>query len=179
MWELDQMAADKLGTDPLAEKFRKFAAEKLTNVKDAPEQASMMTQYYEQQLAKNKEELMSTYKKAEAALQAKQKAADSMTDAYRDLLWKRKNTGWKGIASHGQIWAGSILTQVGRPKSTRHYRANLEAIVDDAAKYDRVHVYVNLRTLKASISSIRNLIPGIMQEMKRSDPWSCSWIKKR
>lgn len=149
MWELDQMAADKMSDDPImARRFKNFAALKLTNVKDAPEQVSQMTAYYEQQLAKNKEELQTLYNKQLAIKAAKQQEADSMRDAYEKLLWKREKYR---MERYGFTWTDNGWVNVDKPVNIpvapngiagEDLNKKLEVQVDDARSFDRVHVYV-------------------------------------
>lgn len=157
MWELDQMAADKLGSDSMmALVFKKLAAEKLTNVKDAPEQAQLMSAYYETQLGKIENELGANKTKMLKLLADKQKVADSMTDAYQKLLWKREkyrmerykfrwtDMGWVNIDTPARI----IVTGQGKTNELK-----LEVKVANGKSYDRVHVY----TIYSDINSLYKL----------------------
>jgi hypothetical protein len=156
MWELDQMAADKLGSDPMAKVFKRFAKEKLTNVKDAPEQAQLMADYYENQVRTIEGELSANKNKMLRLLADKQKVADSMTDAYQKLLWKREkyrmerykfrwtDMGWVNIDTPAR---GLVIGQ------TKSNELKLEVRVANGKSYDRVHVY----TIYSDINSLYKL----------------------
>ena len=158
MWELDQMAADKLSSNPMMAKvFKRFAAEKLTNVKDAPEQAQLMSDYYEKQLGKIESELGSNKNDMLKLLAAKQHVADSVTEAYQKLLWKREkyrmerykfrwtDMGWVNIDTPARtiVASGQAINN----------DLKLEVKVANGKSYDRVHVY----TIYSDINSLYKL----------------------
>jgi|GEM_PF-941871 len=144
LWELDQMAADKLGAEPVAKQFRKFAAQKLTNVKDAPEQATLMADYYDKQVKKIGADIENLRSQLNKELKAKQQTADSMKDAYMNLLWKREKYR---MEKYNFRWTDMGWVNIDTPSSigviaVKQPPVKLEVKVANGGSFDRVHVYV-------------------------------------
>lgn len=109
LWELDSAAASKLEGTKHQQVFETYAAQKLTNVRDADKHAFMIRKHYEKNLGKIKKELKRLQEKAEQQLQKKNEVAQEVANDYKDLLLERESyrmerygfqwtqTGWLNI----------------------------------------------------------------------------------
>lgn len=140
------MAVEKLGADDMAEQFRKFAAQRLTNVKGAPEQASAMQRYYQEQLAKNTQELKALYERSQAVEAAKQQEEDSVREEYRNLLWKREKYR---MERYSFTWTNNGWINVDTGIVPKVSPVKLEATVTTPLQYDHLHVYLVLTDIKS------------------------------
>ncbi len=146
LWRLDEMAVEKLGKDDMAEQFRKFAAQRLTNVKDAPEQAAAMQRYYQEQLASNTQQLKALYERSQALQAAKQQEEDSVRDEYRNLLWKREKYR---MEKYRLTWTDNGWINVDTGIVPKQGPIKLEATVTTPLQYDHLHVYLVLTDIKS------------------------------
>ncbi|MBS1593945.1 MAG: cytochrome c [Bacteroidetes bacterium] len=158
LWRLDEMAAEKLGKGPMADQFRAFAAQRLTNVKEAPEQATAMQQYYQQQLAKNTQELKTLFENAEAKQAAAQRVSDSISDEYRKLLWQREkyrmekykftwtDNGWVNIDKPADPVLNATIPDT--VKNSLQF-IKVEATVSTPLQYDHLHSYLVLTDVRS------------------------------
>ncbi|MCB0428674.1 MAG: cytochrome c [Flavobacteriales bacterium] len=138
--QLDSMAAVVLKDHPLHHRFVEYAAQKLTNVKDAPVSARMLSDYYSRKLKQNREKLEAESAKYRKELEWKSKVAKKQREKFRALLDERQEYRTRKF--------GFEVTETG------WYNAAVELSVDDLKKFrlhvhiengedfDRVHVYV-------------------------------------
>ncbi len=152
LWEIDEMAAKQLGeAHPQFSSFKNFSSEKLTRVEKS-ESANELSNYYQNQLLKIKDQLKKIKDEAEKDLKQKRDIAEDKRQEYRDLLKKREKYrmdkfgfklttfGWK----RGAIYIEDLEKFI------------LEIKVNNGDSYDRVHTYIvnnNIRSLFSMIST--------------------------
>tara|TARA_Y100000782_G_scaffold115555_1_gene160111 strand:- start:5446 stop:7470 length:2025 start_codon:yes stop_codon:yes gene_type:complete len=145
LWEVDEMAAKKLGEHDQAETFKTFAAEKLTTVKDGAKHAQQLKAYYAKALKKNKAELEKAKKKVEKALQQKNKEADKLVKAYKKLLTQRENYR---MNKYGFEWQNNGWVNVDRGTVPKVI-VPLNILVKNGNEFDRVYTYVIYKTIES------------------------------
>lgn len=156
LWEIDEMAAMKLGeSHPQYSSFKNFSSEKLTKVEKS-EAAKELSNYYQSQLLKIKTELKKLKDEAEKDLRQKRAIAENKRQEYHELLKKREkyrmdkfgfkltSFGWK----RGAVYVEDLEKFV------------LEIKVNNGDSYDRVHTYIINNKIRSlfSMISIDNVI---------------------
>lgn len=148
MWEIDKMAAERLGSEPTyRERFIQFSDEKKTNVQGGKKYAAILKNYYESQLKKIKSELEELKNKAVQELQAKNDVAKDMATEYKALLFKRETFR---MQKYGFEWSATGWLNIDNgtlPKTWGPQR--LEAFVEKGKTFDRVYTYVVYTSLKS------------------------------
>jgi hypothetical protein len=147
LWELDSMAAVKLGEHSETINFDRFYKQRLTNVKEADKYSRLLTGYYKQQLKKVKSELESISQKAIKELEEQNKVAEKTASEYKKLLFKRERYR---METYGFNWTSTGWANVDRgtiPKDWGPQR--LEMLVESGGSFDRVHTYVVYTSIKS------------------------------
>lgn len=163
LWEIDSIAAAKLGDHHLSNDFHDYYKQGLTNVKDAAKYTKLLQGFYEQQLSKIKSELKSAKDKFTQALQEKNEVAQKVVDEYKDVLWQREK---HRMETYGFIWTESGWVNIDRPIVKNEIKGNkkrnsdcinkksfkfqkFEIFVQEGQKYDRVHSYIVYTSIKS------------------------------
>ena len=166
LWELDSMAAKKLHTThEQYNVFRKFAEEKLTNVKQGDKSSEMLREYYTKQLKKVKEELMKLKQDAAKQLQKDNDQAKKVQQEYKELLVKRQKYrlekfGFK-LLEPGWVNVDKIIV------ITQLETFKLKVEVSGGSEFDRVHTYIVnplIKSLYAMTSDDKVLFDGSYPE---------------
>ncbi|MFL5730360.1 MAG: c-type cytochrome [Cytophagaceae bacterium] len=141
LWELDSMAAVKLGYGhPQFEVFSDFYKEKLTKVKKADRRAEALKIFYSRKIIEVREQLQKLKIEAEQQIEKDNEKARQKESEYRALLVKRQeyrmekfgfemtDTGWVHVAR--------------KIKVEQLEKFELSVEVEDGSDFDRVHVYI-------------------------------------
>ena len=144
MWELDEMAAKRLGKqNPFAE----FAKEKLTNVRFANEAARNLSGYYEKHLSQLRLDLEKLQKRANKIKEKEDKKIEEVKEAYHEILIRREKyrmekygvkiteNGWKNI-------------DTGTAQKPWMYSA-VKITVKNSESFDRVNSYIFIQSIRS------------------------------
>lgn len=150
LWEVDQMAAN-LGYSPnsdcapseeyIESSFQEFADQKLTNVQGGSKYANLLKEYYQNQLAKVRQELQAQRTKFENARRAAKQEIQEEITAYRKLLFKRESYR---MTRYGFTWSKQGWINMDKPVVDGVPKFNLishDIQVINSEGLDRVYVY--------------------------------------
>jgi cytochrome c553 len=148
LWEIDEMAALKLGTNKLAPRFLQFAALKQTRIKEGRKDAALLSNFYNKRLKQVNEELAGFKKKEIKERVVQDKEVEHIAEKYRNLLFKREKYR---MEKYGFSWTQTGWVEVG--KLAVWTERSLQASVEKGRDYDATYVYL----VNASIESIYRL----------------------
>ena len=152
LWELDEISYKELGSShPQAKEFKRFAEQKLTNVKGGSKYAAILKSYYEKQLVKIKEDLQRLKIKQAELLEKKNDEVEKVAGEYREVLWKREKYR---METYGFTWTNNGWINIDIGIAPKEWESKpLEFIIQKGEDYDRIHNYV----VYTSIKSIQRL----------------------
>ncbi len=149
LYELDEMAAQKVKDPAMKRQFLTYSEFRLGNVEGAEKTAQLLKKHYEKRLAQVKKELENAKEKLVKQLDKKNKEAKKVLDEYNHALKKREKyrmdaygfkydtTGWINIDKPAEVLKEPITTTV---------------TVTNGKDFDRVHTYIVARDIKSIYS---------------------------
>jgi hypothetical protein len=147
LYELDSLAARSLETGPAKEEFSQFAAQRLTNVKQADVYAALLKGYYEKQLAEVRNELEAKKAEMVSMLKEANQAVEKIADEYRSLLWQREKYR---MQAYGFTWSQTGWLNVDRGILPKMYDSQpFEVLVENGKEFDRVYTYIFYTSIKS------------------------------
>lgn len=153
LWEIDQLAAQKVGsTAPTYKDFIAFAEEKLTKVKDAAKYAPALKAFYQERLSKIDQSIQEAHQAWLTSLQKKEEVAQAKREEYVVLLQKRQEYRF---AKFGLELVKPGWVMAGRKVVTLE-KFTLDIKVPNAVDLDRAYVY----TFDPRINSLFALLAG-------------------
>tara|TARA_B100001109_G_C18864143_1_gene475887 strand:- start:6510 stop:8408 length:1899 start_codon:yes stop_codon:yes gene_type:complete len=150
LWEIDAMAAKKLGeSHAMYESFQNFSKERLTKVKQS-KQTVQLAAYYKRKLDRIKKELAHLKREAKEAKEKKDKIAAEKREEYTELLRARERYRMHKF--------GFELTEFGWYKGAIYIedleKFILEITVSQGDQFDRVHTYIVNNKINSLFSMI-------------------------
>ncbi len=170
LWEIDEQVTRQLGKTAEAYQFQEFAAQRLTNVKDAGRYAVLLRGFYNQKFKETKAELEAAHQAWIDEIIADNQKAEQLRAEYQEVLWKREKYR---METYGFQWSntGWVNVDVGIvPK--QFARCRLEVNVEAPAELDRVYTYV----VFGSIQSLYRLNTQDEQHFYAGNPPSKSLL---
>jgi hypothetical protein len=154
LWQLDEMAAkvaEEKGEIESAEQFKKYAAQKLTRVKNGGERANLLKKYLKERVSAIKKELAEKKQELRNALDKKNESARKVANEYKALLFKRETYR---METYGFEWSATGWLNVDKGIIPKDWDAQpLEILVDNSNEFDRVYTYI----IYESINSLYRL----------------------
>jgi hypothetical protein len=151
LYEVDSMVAAYLDGDST---FLSFYNERLTNVKNADINVSILNEYYTSQLKKVEGEIKNQAEKMLKIAERENEAFKKTVEDYKKLLFKRESYR---MEKYGFEWSDIGWVNVDKPVtsaiSVTTSAISADITVDNGAEFDRVYTYIVL----PSINSINRL----------------------
>lgn len=147
MYELDSMAAEKLKGTPNYDAFVAFSKQRLTNVENAGKYASLLRDYYNEQIKNVNKELQKNEEKAVKKLEKKTEEFQKTVTAYEKVLDKRETYR---MEKYGFNWTQTGWINVDNgdiPKDWGMF--GIQVTVSNSKQLDRVYIYVIYTSLKS------------------------------
>ncbi|MCP4440136.1 MAG: cytochrome c [Aureispira sp.] len=151
LWEIDQLAAQKVGQESSTyEGFIAFAEEKLTKVKNGAKYAEVLKNFYQKRLIKINQATQDAHQAYLTSLQKKEEKAQAKREEYIELLEERQKYRFSkfGFELDKMGWV-MLATELEKLE-----KFTLEVKVPKAVELDRAHVY----TFDPSINSLFALV---------------------
>lgn len=144
LWQCDSMVADRLEGEPQKENmFRRFASEKLTNVKDIDKTATLIKAYFEKKLAEDKEKETELKRRLVKEANARNEKLRKTEQEYRQLLDKRETHRMEGYG-FTRTELGWINVDTGiAPKAW--FQRPLYCHITNGNDFDRVYCYLYIK----------------------------------
>lgn len=141
----DSIAATLTNDPVVKDAFMRFAALKLTNVKEAGRYASLLRKGYQDEWQKLKKELEEVKRKVSQAMAEERAEAGKLQEKYRELLLQRESFR---MEKYNCEWTDTGWVNLfHRPPNVFEYPISVH--VEDGATYDRLYVYTLLADLKS------------------------------
>lgn len=149
LWECDSLAGLVLAGSTLQGRFKAFASEKLTKVKEGRTNASALSEFYKRKLKKLEKEIEKQRKDARKQVEKDNALAEKKRKEYAELLRKRERYRMQkmGLCVHKPGWHCLC-----KPVVLKAFE--LDVVVPDGNDFDRIHVYV----LNERIHSLFSLV---------------------
>ncbi len=154
LWECDSLAALALkGKPEFEQRFKQFAKEKLTKVKNDDRSFKKLADFYHQQLKKTEKELDKIRKTYAEQLEKEDEKAEKIRKEYSKLLTKRLHYRMNkfGFKLTHQGWVNidkEVLSTI--------VRGEMNAVVKDGNTFDRAYVYIINQNIKSIFALTTN-----------------------
>lgn len=153
LWEIDSIAAEKLGKQhPLYKTFRNYAALKQTTVEISTKKTAALSNFFYEQRLKNEQKINVLREDLQKKIEKHEKIVMKKTEEYRELLVKRHQYRMKKFGFELTEMGWYSVAQKIQLKDVEKFKLYTKVVNGNG--FDQVYVYV----VNAKIKSIFSLL---------------------